>query len=74
MQPFPIRIICSRIPFLPNRDLIFLSASLEIAKHVEVSEAGIAGIMLTVNILNKVMNLIFFSAFSLKKDTEKEIE
>lgn len=62
-----VRIIASRIPLLPNRDLLFISASLEVAKYVEVPEVAIAGILLTINILNKIMNLIFFSLFSIKQ-------
>lgn len=62
-----VRIITSRIPFLPNRDLLFISLSIEVAKYVEVPEAAMGGILLTVNILNKVMNLIFFTLFSVMK-------
>jgi len=62
-----VRIISSRIPFLPNRDLLFISVSIEVAKYVEVSEAEIGGILLTINVLNKIMNLFFFTLFSAKK-------
>lgn len=62
-----VRIISSRIPFLPNRDLLFISASIEVAKYVDVSSAAIGGILLTINILNKVLNLFFFTLFSIKK-------
>lgn len=61
-----IRIISSRIPFLPNRDLLFISASVEVAKYVDISGAAIGGILLTINILNKILNLLFFMLFSIK--------
>jgi len=60
-----VRIITSRIPFLPNRDLLFISLSIEVATYVAVPAAAMGGILLTVNILNKVMNLIFFTLFSI---------
>lgn len=62
-----VKIITTRIPFLPNRELLFISASLEISKYVEVEAAAIAGILLASNILNKILNLVFFTAFSLNK-------
>ncbi len=68
-----VKIISSRIPLLPNRDLIFISASLEVSKFVEIGEAEIAGILLTSTVLTKVMNLIFFSLFSFNnKGVENE--
>lgn len=63
-----VKIITSRIPLLPNRDLLFISASLEISKHVDIGEAAIAGILLTSNILTKILNLIFFVLFSIGKE------
>lgn len=66
-----IKIITSRIPLLPNRDLLFISASLEISKYVDIGEAAIAGILLTSNILTKVLNLLFFTTFSLGKEKTK---
>lgn len=59
-----VRIIASRIPFLPNQDMVFVAASLEVSKYLAVSEAAIAGIMLTSNVLTKVMNIVLFSIFS----------
>lgn len=52
-----IKIISTRIPFLPSRDLLFIGASLEISKFLNVSGAGIAGILLASNVLSKLMNI-----------------
>lgn len=52
-----IKIISTRIPFLPSRDLLFIGASLEISKFLDVSGAGIAGILLASNVLTKLVNL-----------------
>lgn len=69
-----VRIIASRIPFLPNQELLFISASLEISKYVEISEAAIAGILLTSTVLSKVLNLLFYLLFSFNKETLPKIE
>ncbi len=66
-----VKIISSRIPFLPNKDLLFISASVGIAQYVEISEAAIAGILLCSNVLSKILNLFFFVLFSVDK---KEIQ
>lgn len=52
-----IKIISTRIPFLPSRDLLFIGFSLEASEFLEVSSAGIAGILLASNVLSKLMNL-----------------
>lgn len=66
-----VRIISSRIPLLPNRDLLFLSASAGIAKYVEVDEAAMVSILLTTTVLTKIMNLVLFLVFSLDKEVDK---
>lgn len=52
-----IKIISTRIPFIPSRDLLFIGASLEISKMLNVSDAGIAGILLASNVLTKLLNV-----------------
>ncbi len=60
------RIIASRLPFIPSQDLVFVGLSLEMAKYMDVSSAGIAGIMIAINFLTKSMNLILYTYFSRK--------
>ncbi len=62
-----LQLILSRIPFLPSKDLVFIGVSLEFVRHVEVSSAGIAGILLVNQVLDKVMNLLLFSFLSLRE-------
>lgn len=69
-----IQIIMSRIPFLPNQDLIFLGLSLPLSGMLEVSMAGIAGLMVANTILGKVMNLIFFGFAGMVRDVDVEKE
>ncbi|MDX1638076.1 MAG: hypothetical protein R3281_08915, partial [Balneolaceae bacterium] len=73
-----IKIISTRIPFIPSRDLLFIGASLELSKLLNVSDAGIAGILLAGNVLSKLMNLGLYLFLSFqgklvrKKPAEEE--
>lgn len=74
-----IKIISTRIPFLPSRDLLFIGASLEISKFLDVSGAGIAGILLASNVLTKLMNLGLYSLLAfrgrlIKKNRKEQVE
>jgi len=60
------RIIASRLPFIPSQDLLFVGLSLEMSKYMDISSAGIAGIMIAGNFLTKSMNLVLYSYFSRK--------
>lgn len=62
-----IQLILSRIPFLPNKDLIFIGTSLEFGQHVDISTAGLAGLLLVNHILDKVMNVLVFFYLSLRE-------
>lgn len=55
-----IQLILTRIPFLPNQDLIFLGISVELSGLMDVSVAGVAGLMLANTVLTKLLNVFFF--------------
>lgn len=59
-----LSIIVTRLPFIPNRDLIFLGAGVSLAGSVAVSEAGIAGMLAVTTVLGKVLNFVFFALLS----------
>jgi len=61
-----VKIISTRIPFIPSRDLLFIGASIEISKFLNVSDAGIAGILLASNVLSKLMNLGLYLFLAVK--------
>ncbi len=63
-----VEIILSRIPFLPNRDLIFTGMGIGLAEGLQISTSAIAAILLTRTVLGKVMNLSFFAFSSIIKD------
>ncbi len=66
-----VEIILSRIPFLPNRDLIFAGLGIGLSEGLAVSASAIAAILLTRTVLGKVLNLSFFAFSSfLKEKTE----
>lgn len=65
-----IEIILSRVPFLPNKDFIFVSLSITLADSLNVNESAIAGLMLARSVLGKVANLILFTIFGNTKIKE----
>ena len=55
-------IVINRIPFLPNKDLVFMWAGLEYARGLDVTIAAVAGMLLVYSALHKVVNLALFLA------------
>ncbi len=62
-----VEIILSRIPFLPNRDLIFVGMSIGLAEGLMVSQAEIAGLMVARAALSKLFSLFAFALANLVK-------
>ncbi|MEX0770885.1 MAG: hypothetical protein WD035_09140 [Balneolaceae bacterium] len=62
-----VEIILSRIPFLPNRDLIFVGMSIGLAEGLMVSQTDIAGIMVARAALGKLFNFLSFGLANLAK-------
>lgn len=65
-----IQLIISRIPFLPNRDLFYIGASLEVSHMINVSAAGIAGLLVAQNVLDKLVNMGLFTLISIQEGKE----
>lgn len=59
-----VQLLISRVPFLPSRDLFYIGASLEVSNYINVSAAGIAGLMVAQNVMDKLLNLVLFSLIS----------
>ena len=55
-----VEIVLTRIPFIPNRDLIYVGMSIGIAEGLAVSTTDIAALMVTKGVLNKAFNFIAF--------------
>jgi len=59
-------IIVNRIPFLPNHDLVFLWAGIEMSRVLSVSTSSVAGMLLVYSVLKKVSNLVLYLIFEKK--------
>lgn len=59
------QIIMTRIPFLPNNDLIFLGASIKMTQMMHIPIAGVAAVMVVNSVLGKLVNFLIFSGMSL---------
>lgn len=65
-----IQLILSRLPLLPNKDLVFIGASLEFARHTDLSLAGLAGLLLVSQVLDRLMNILVFAWLSFRERRE----
>ncbi|MBW6522033.1 hypothetical protein KZ810_00840 [Sphingomonas sp. RHCKR47] len=54
------QMVISRLPIIPNRDLLFLSAGLEMSNTIAGPRAAMAGLLLAGGALTQAMNLGFF--------------
>lgn len=60
-----VSIILTRIPFLPNQNLIFLGAGVELSGMMDVPTAALAGMLLVTSVLDKAVNVTLFALISL---------
>ena len=63
-----IEIVLSRIPVLPNRDLIFTGIGISMAGTLEMTAAEIGGILIAKSVAGKILNLAAFGIGHLVKD------
>jgi hypothetical protein len=57
-----VLVVVERLPFLPSRDLVFLGASVELAKTMPVAAAAVAGTFLVQSGAFKLLHLAVFAA------------
>ena len=57
-----LQLVLSRIPFLPNQDLVYLTAALHLSGIVGASEAAIAGMLVAEAGLSQALNFLMFAA------------
>lgn len=69
-----LSIIVTRIPLIPNRDLIFLSLGVSLSGMVGISEAGVFAMLAAIAVLGKAINLVFFPALSVLGRKKKPAE
>ena len=54
------QIIISRLPLVPNRDLIFIGTGLGLATFINIETSAMAGLLLAASVSSKALNLFFF--------------
>ncbi|MEM8772120.1 MAG: hypothetical protein AAGD92_10770 [Pseudomonadota bacterium] len=57
-----MQLVLSRIPFLPNQDVVYLTAALTLAPIVGAPEAVVAGMLVAEAGLSQLLNAILFAA------------
>lgn len=55
-----LQVVTHRIPFLPSRELVFVGASIELARVMEMSMAEMAGVLVAAAAIEKVINLVLY--------------
>jgi len=56
-----LQLVLSRVPFVPNQDIVFLTAALSLAPEIGAPEAAIAGMLLAEAGLSQIFNLSLFA-------------
>ncbi|MEM9706601.1 MAG: hypothetical protein AAF850_11065, partial [Pseudomonadota bacterium] len=71
---FTTQLIISRLPFLPSRELFFLSATVALADASGAPEADLAGVMLVNAATFQIAHAVLFAAGSVfKRDAKKTV-
>ena len=59
-----LQLIVTRIPFLPNKELVFMGASLSLLAGVDAPEAAVAAMFLASGALSQVANVVIVVVFA----------
>ncbi|MCK0070804.1 hypothetical protein [Kordiimonas laminariae] len=54
------QMVLTRVPFLPNTDLLFAGLGITLMHYVDGPAAAVAGMFLAAGALNQILNLVFF--------------
>lgn len=57
-----MQLVLSRIPFLPNQDVVYLTAALALSPIVGMPEAAVAGMLVAEAGLSQIFNAVLFAA------------
>lgn len=68
-----LSIIITRIPIIPNRDLLFLSFGVSLSGVVGISEAGVFAMLAAITVLGRVVNVLFFAGLSVLDGKQKGV-
>lgn len=69
------KIVVTRIPLLPNQELLFINACLVVAAQMSmpIDTAMLAGMMLTTAALTKILNFVLYLIFPIKSFEDEEL-
>jgi hypothetical protein len=67
------KIATSRIPLLPNKDLIFVSIVIGLSGTFGIPQAELASMLLVSSVMNKLMNVAFFTWLSMKPSFKDDV-
>ncbi len=59
-----LSIIVTRIPFVPNMDLVFMSIAISLSGVMGLPEAGLFALFASIAVANRLLNLVAFSSLS----------
>lgn len=57
-----MQLVLSRVPFLPNQDIVYLGAALSLSSVVGAPEAAVAGMLVAEAGLSQIFNILMFFA------------
>ncbi len=66
-----LQLVLSRLPFIPNQDLVYLGAALSLSSIVGASEAAVAGMLIAEAGLSQLINFGLFFATAYLARSEK---
>lgn len=67
-----LQLVLSRVPFLPNQDIVYLGAALTLSPIVNASEAAVAGMLVAEAGLSQLINgVMFFATVHLARTSYK---
>ncbi len=71
-----VQMLVSRIPFVPNRDLLFISIAIAMTGSLDLPRAEVAGLLITTGALYQVLHLVVIVATSLGgvRAKQREVE
>lgn len=73
MMFIALQLVISRIPFLPNQELVYLGAALSLSSIVGAPEAAVAGMLLAEAGLAQILNVsLFFATAHLARDNGRQ--
>lgn len=57
-----LQVLVNRIPLVPNSDLLFAGVALTLSDTLALTQAGLAGVLLTVSAMQQALHLVVFVA------------